>query len=544
MAVPSDRRSRWRQHRLSQVERRTGPDGSLRPLSPMAFGKVWLLTKARGLVCLIPVLFGSGCETDAVPVRPNFVVIFIDDMGYGDIGPFGSTLNDTPHLDRMAAEGMRLTSFYSASPVCTPSRAALMTGSYPKRVGLATGPVMRVLWPGEPWGLHEDEVTIAEILQGQGYATACIGKWHLGDQPEFLPTRHGFDEYFGIPYSNDMWALHPRAPEGGVYDFPPLPLIRGTEVVGEVRDMKQQAELCQQFTDETISFIRRNKDRPFFVYIPHAFIHHPRVAREPFMASAGLGPDEIDWSAITAGSPWHCDSKGRCGPGETSPEDWSDLVARHTKAQIEEVDWSVGVVLDALRDADVAERTMVLFTSDNGGASGTVNAPLRGGKGSTWEGGMRVPALAWWPGTIPAGSASDETVSTIDVLPTLANLSGASVPRDRILDGRDISEILLGIPGASSPHEAFFYFEEHELQAVRSGRWKLFLKRGELFDLNADIGETTDVSASNPEVVERLRGYFNSAMADLGTGRDQCPQCRPAGTVEDAKPLIPHPSRP
>ena len=496
---------------------------------------------ARHILVATVLALGFGCADNVATTMPNFVVVFLDDMGYGDIGPFGSTLNDTPHLDRMAMEGMKLTSFYSASPVCTPSRAALLTGSHPKRVGLATGPVMRVLWPGEPWGLHPDEVTIAEILRDLGYATGCFGKWHLGDQAGFLPTEHGFDEYFGIPYSNDMWPLHPLAPEGGVYDFPPLPLMRGTEVIGEIKDMRQQAQLCQAFTNEAVTFIRRNKDRPFFAYIPHAFIHHPRVAREPFMEQAGVAPDTIDWTAITSSRPWHCDSEGNCGPGSASQESWNDLVGRRTKAQIEEVDWSVGAILDALRDEGVAENTLVVFTSDNGGATGTVNAPLRGGKGSTWEGGMREPTLAWWPGTVPAGSVSDEVVSTMDLLPTFAKLAGGTVPQDRILDGQDISGILLGRPDAKSPHEAFFYYGEHELQAVRSGKWKLFRKGGELFDLEADIGETKDVSDSHPDVVETLSNHFESAVADLGDGPDNCPRCRPVGLADNPRPLIPHP---
>ena len=485
---------------------------------------------------------GWGCGEPPEPSPPNFVVIFMDDMGYGDIGPFGSTLNETPHLDRMAAEGMKLSSFYSASPVCTPSRAALMTGSYPKRVGLATGPVMRVLWPGEPWGLNSDEVTIAEILRDRGYATGCFGKWHLGDQPEFLPTEHGFDEYFGIPYSNDMWPFHHRAPEGGVYDFPPLPLIRGKQVIGQITDMKQQADLARSFTDEAIDFIRRNRDRPFFAYIPHAFIHHPRVARASFMEQAGEAPDSMDWTAITAGqTPWHCDSDGNCGPGTGTAEEWEGMIRSRTKAQIEEIDWTVGTLLGELRQLGIAENTLVVFTSDNGGATGTVNAPLRGGKGTTWEGGMREPTLVWWPGTVPAGSASDEVASTMDLLPTFANLAGGAVPEDRVLDGRDISNILLGREGATSPHSAFLYYEEHELQAVRSGKWKLFRNSGELFDLGSDIGETTDVSAAHPEVVDALSKHLDEALATLGDGIDECPECRPVGIVNDPRFLIPHP---
>ncbi len=501
------------------------------------------LARAAALACSLAwILAASGCGAEQGAAPPNFVVIFIDDLGYGDIGPFGSTTNRTPHLDRMAAEGMTLTSFYSASPVCTPSRAALMTGSYAKRVGLAVGPEMGVLFTEEPWGLNPDEVTIAEVLRTQGYATGCFGKWHLGDQPEFLPTEHGFDEYFGIPYSNDMWAFHPRFSEGGPFDFPPLPLMRGTEVIGEVKDMRDQAGLCRQFTDAAVNFIRRNRDRPFFAYIPHAFIHHPRAASEPFMQRVGEQGDSIDWTAITPGAgPWHCDEMGECGPGSMSGQEWNELTVRRTQAQIEEVDWSVGSVLTVLRDLGIADNTLVIFTSDNGGSSGSINAPLRGRKGTTWEGGMRVPALAWWPGTVPSGSSSDELATTMDLLPTFAAIGGGEVPSERVLDGRDISHILLAEPDARSPHAAFFYFHEVQLQAVRSGKWKLFKETGELYDLNADIRETRDMSELHPEVAQRLRMHLESAAADLGDGAANCPQCRPVGVVEEATALLPRP---
>lgn len=488
------------------------------------------------------ILAASGCADREGPVRPNFVVIFIDDLGYGDIGPFGSTANSTPNLDRMAAEGMTLTSFYSASSVCTPSRAALMTGSYPKRVGLAVGPEMGVLFTEEPWGLNPDEVTIAEVLQDQGYATGCFGKWHLGDQPNFLPTEHGFDEYFGIPYSNDMWALHRRFAEGGPFDFPPLPLMRGTDVIEEVRDMRGQADLCRRFTEEAVRFMRRNESRPFFAYVPHAFIHHPRAASEPFMAQAGEHGDSIDWTAVTPGpGPWHCDEAGECGPGSMSQHEWDELIRRRTKAQIEEVDWSVGSILDTLRDLGIAQNTLVIFTSDNGGSSGSLNEPLRGHKGTTWEGGMREPTLAWWPGTVPPGSVSDKLATTMDLLPTFAAIGGGELPSDRILDGRNISHILLDEPGARSPHAAFYYYYQEQLQAVRAGKWKLFNQSGELYDLDSDIGETQDVSEFHPDIVQRLRKHFESAAADLGDGPGSCPRCRPVGVVENATALLPRP---
>ncbi len=434
-------------------------------------------------------------SADGAP--PNFVVIFIDDMGYGDIGPFGSTINHTPNLDRMAEEGMKLTSFYVAAPVCTPSRAALMTGCYPKRVGLAKGSFHAVLFPGDKHGLHPDEITIAELLREAGYATGCFGKWHLGDQPQFLPTSQGFDEYFGLPYSNDMWHGH----QG--WHFTPLPLVRGVEAVGEVKTMEDQAQLCKLFTDEAIAFIRRNKDRPFFAYLPHAFIHHPRAAREPFLARA-KNPDRV------------------------------------TGAQIEEVDWSVGQVVDTLRQLKLEERTLVIFTSDNGGARGCVNRPLRGGKGSAFEGGMREPTLAWWPGEIPAGSVCNELVTAMDLLPTFAHLAGTSVPQDRIIDGKDVAALLRARPGAKSPHDAFFYYRGNNLAAVRSGPWKLFAD-GRLYNLDQDISETENIAAKHPEVVARLEKLLARAREDLGDGEKPGKDCRPVGSAENPRVILARP---
>jgi len=438
-------------------------------------------------------------EAAKAPGRPpNLVVIFIDDMGYGDIEPFGSTLNHTPHLSRMAEEGMKLTSFYVAAPVCTPSRAALMTGCYPRRVGLDRGSIHAVLFPGDRHGLHPNEITVAEVLKGAGYATGCFGKWHLGDQPQFLPTSQGFDTYFGIPYSNDMW------PEHGRWRFPPLPLVRGKEVVGQVETMDDQALLCKQVTDEAVRFIRDHRDRPFFCYVPHAFVHHPRGAREAFLEKA-KNPDKV------------------------------------TGAQIEEVDWSVGQILGTLRDLDLAENTLVLFTSDNGGAGGCVNKPLRGGKGSTWEGGMREPTVAWWPGRVPAGAVCDEVATAMDVLPTFAALAGQKPPTDRIIDGHDIRPLLFAEPGAESPWNAFFYYDAgRRLRAVRAGQWKLFAD-GRLYDLDADIGETTDVAKQHPDVVARLKIHLDRCRADLGEGENLGPNCRPVGVDPDSKTLLPRP---
>ncbi len=420
--------------------------------------------------------------------KPNLIVIFIDDMGYGDIGPFGSTKNDTPHLDRMAKEGMKLTSFYVASPVCSPSRAALMTGSYPKRVGLAKGSGHIVLFPGDVHGLNPKEITIAEMLKEEGYATGCYGKWHLGDQPEFLPTSQGFDEYYGIPYSNDMWPGLKR------WKFPHLPILRGTKVVDQVDDMDEQAELCRLFTEEAVKFIEKNKDGPFFVYLPHAFVHGPRKARPEFMAKA-----------------------------KTVEE-----------AQVEEVDWSAGQILDAVRKAGIEKNTFVLFTSDNGGAGGLSSAPLRGGKGSAWEGGVREPTIAWWPGKVPAGSVCKEIASTMDLLPTFAKWAGGKVPDDRVIDGKDVGDLFLGKPGAKTPHDRFFYHQADNLRAVRSGPWKLF-RNGPLYNLDKDLGEKKNVAAKHPEIVKRLTGYMNKFEQNIKKNS------RPIGKAKNPRTLVPRP---
>ena len=478
-------------------------------------------------------LFGSGSAD-----RPNFIVINIDDMGYADIGPYGSTLNRTPHLDRMAQEGRKLMCFYAA-PVCSPSRAALMTGCYPKRVL----PIPGVLFPAGAVGLNPAERTVAERLKELGYATGCIGKWHLGDQREFLPTRQGFDHYLGIPYSNDMGTAEdgsksslgdpipkPKAAGGKAQAAdeaglrggaqPPLPLLEGEKVIARVRQEEQQG-IVARYTEAAVAFFRAHKGKPFFLYLPHNAVHFPIY---PGKAWAGKSPHGIY-------------------------SDW-----------VEEVDWSVGQVLDAVREAKLAERTLVLFTSDNGGTTRAVNAPLRGNKGSTWEGGMREPTIAWWPGRIPAGTSTDEISGMIDVLPTFVKLAGGQVGDDPKLDGRDIWPLLSGQPGAKSPHEVFYYFHGLKLEGVRSGPWKLrFASAGtgdrkaakgqkkaaaapakdQLYNLESDIGESNDVADANPEVVKRLRSLAEAMDKDLGVD-GVGPGVRPLGRVENPQPLIGH----
>ena len=446
----------------------------------------------------------TGGQAVASPAggRPNFIVIYMDDMGYGDVAPFGSK-NRTPHLDRMAAEGTRFTSFYAA-PLCTASRTTLMTGCYAKRCGMPA-----VLFPVSGVGLGRREKIIPELLKPQGYATLCVGKWHLGDQPEYLPTRRGFDHYLGLPYSNDMGGT--RNPEGNKKPDktgkakagnprPPLPLLRDEKVIQEVAP-KDQDRLVQIYTEEAVAFIQANKDRPFFLYLPHTAVHNPHHPGEAF--------------------------KGRSANGVYG--DW-----------VEESDWSVGQVLDTVRSLGLAARTLVLFTSDNGGTKTGDNGPLRGFKGSTWEGGVREPTIAWWPGHVPAGRTCDEIACTMDVLPTLVHLAGGEVPADRAIDGRDIRPLLLGEPGAKTPHEAFYYFATGvgNLDAVRSGPWKYRLQPEKaLYNLDKDIGETTDVAAANPDVVKRMQTLADKMDKDLGaTGRG--PGCRDHDTVASPKPLV------
>ncbi len=438
---------------------------------------------------------------------PNFIIINIDDLGYADIGPFGSKLNRTPNLDRMAAEGRKLTCFYAA-PVCSPSRASLMTGCYPKRVGIPN-----VLFPGNAIGIHKDEHTLPELLKERGYATMCVGKWHLGDQPEFLPTRHGFDHYFGIPYSNDMGPAadgarsdlgkKPEPKKAGAkkpaVGHPPIPLLRDEKVIERVRG-PEQTTLVARYTEESVKFVRDNAKRPFFLYLAHTAVHFPLYPGKAFQGKS---------------------KNGLYG-------DW-----------VEEVDWSVGEVLNAVRDAKLGDRTLVLFTSDNGGTPRAVNDPLRGRKASTLEGGMRTPTIVWWPGRIPAGTATDEITGMIDVLPTLVKLAGGKVPADRPLDGRDAWPLFSGQPGARTAHEHFAYFRGERLEAIRSGPWKLELGSGQLYNLISDIGESTDVASRNPKEVQRLRDLAAKVAADLGDGKPG-PGCRAPGRVAKAVPILDH----
>ncbi len=440
----------------------------------------------------------------AAPEKPNFIVINIDDLGYGDIGPFGATRHRTPNLDRMAAEGRMLTSYYAA-PVCSPSRASLMTGCYPKRA-LS---IPHVLFPANKVGLAPEEITIAELLKAQGYATGIIGKWHLGDQPLFLPTRQGFDYYYGLPYSNDMGPaedgvksnLGAPLPKKRKKGQPPLPLMRNETVLKRVLP-EDQTKLVENYTKEAIAFLRKHRADRFLLYLPHSAVHFPLYPGKAFQGSSG----------------------------KNLFSDW-----------VQEVDWSVGQVLGTVRELGLAAKTLVLFTSDNGGQPrhGARNTPLRGGKGSTFEGGIRVPTIAWWPGRIPAGTKTAGVCGMMDVLPTFVTLAGGRIPTDRTIDGGDIWPILAGLPGAKSPHDTFYYFRGLKLEAVRHGPWKMRLAKKELYHLENDIGESRNVAAAHPDVVQRLEALAASIDSDLGrTGIGR--GCRPLGKVDSAAPLINH----
>jgi len=426
---------------------------------------------------------------------PNILLINCDDLGYGDIACYGSPLNRTPHVDSLAADGMRFTDFYMGAPLCTPSRGAMMTGCYPPRIGLGTNERGSwVLFPGDAAGLNPSEVTVATLLRAQGYATKLVGKWHLGDQPEFLPTRHGFDSYYGLPYSNDMGIMEWRR------DYPPLPLMRDESLVQQQPD---QAALTERYTEECIRFMREERDRPFFLYLAHMYVHIPLYASKRFLAQSRNGP---------------------------------------YGAAVECIDWSTGTLLHELGRLGLERDTLVIFTSDNGGDTRVVgcrNLPLRGSKGTTWEGGLRVPCIMRWPGRVPAGATCSEVVTAMDFLPTFARLCGAEPPADRIIDGKDIRPLMFAEPGACSAYDAFFYYQRNDLQAVRAGRYKLHLQRGELYDLVADTAETTDIASAHPDVVRDLQERADACRRDIGDAASGAKgeNVRPCGMAAEPKPL-------
>jgi arylsulfatase A len=464
-----------------------------------------LMYLALVLVCfLTPFVCLQATAADS---SPNFVVIFCDDLGYGDLGCYGSTKNRTPNIDQLAKDGIVFTDFYSSSPVCTPSRASLMTGCYPRRVGMHedfTG--HWVLIPRSRRGLHPNETTVAEALKSKEYSTACVGKWHLGDQPEHLPTAHGFDFYYGIPYSNDMQAA-------GRGD-PPLPLVKQTEVIEAPAD---QSTLTKRYTEQVISFIEVNQQKPFFVYLPHTFPHLPLFASPDFHGKS---------------------ANGRYGDS------------------VEEIDWSTGEIMKCLERLKLAENTLVIFTSDNGsnGRNGGSNKPLSGAKGGTLEGGMRVPFIARWPHRIKAETQSRELATTMDVLPTFCSLTGAKLPEKK-LDGFDMSPLLFGQDGAKSQYEALYYYRRRQLQAVRMGEWKYHLplnethprwtsasptgpgRKAKLVNLNEDLQEQKDVAKANPKIVKQMTRLAQQAIETLGNDDRTGTEQRPARTLKSSAPM-------
>ena len=447
------------------------------------------IAAASAVGVIVPSLEASP----VTPRPPNIVIILTDDQGYADVGLFGAKGFTTPNLDRMAREGRRFTNFHVAQSVCSASRAALLTGSYPNRIG-----IQGALDPSARHGINSSEMTLAELVKQRGYATAIFGKWHLGHHPEFLPTRHGFDEYFGLPYSNDMLPDHPPEKLG---NYPPLPLIEGEKVV---QLMPDQAQLTTWYTERAVRFIAENKDRPFLLYVAHSMPHVPLHVSDKF--------------------------KGKSQQGL-----YGDVIM--------EIDWSVGEILAALKEKGIDDESLVVFTSDNGpwlawdDQAGSAY-PLREGKKTAWEGGTRVPCIMRWPGRISAGGVSREPMMTIDLFPTIARLTGAQLPNHKI-DGLDVWPIIAGNASAKNPHEAYyFYYEPNQLQAVTSGRWKLILphtydairrqsdgepvghegrKAGtELYDLENDVSETTDVASKHPDVMQRLQALAEKAREDLG----------------------------
>lgn len=428
---------------------------------------------------------------------PNIILIFTDDQGYQDIGVFGSPNILTPNVDQMAKDGIKLTNYYSAQPICSASRAGILTGCYPNRIG-----IHNALGPGSPVGINASETTLAEMLKAHGYKTAIYGKWHLGDDQKFLPTRHGFDEWFGIPYSNDMWPHHPW--QGTVFNFPPLPLYENEIVIDTLED---QSELTTQLTEKSIDFINRNKDNPFFLFVPHPQPHVPLFVSNKF--------------------------KGKSERGL-----YGDVIM--------EIDWSVGQIVEALKKNGLEDNTMIIFTSDNGpwlayGNHAGSALPLREGKGTAWEGAQREPFVMKYPSKLSANRTLDTPIMAIDLLPTIAEVTGASLP-DQTIDGVSAWNVLTG-ESTESPQEAyFFYYRVNELMGVRYGKWKLYfphryrtmngqepgkdglpgeyrmidMKEIELYDVIQDVSETKNIAAEHPEVVEKIKGLADGIRARLG----------------------------
>lgn len=446
--------------------------------------------------------------------KPNIIIIFADDLGYGDLGCYGSKINKTPTLDKMAKEGKKFSDFYVSSPVCSPSRASLLTGCYPQRISFGTFDGLRVLFPGQGIGLNTEEKTIASTLKESGYNTKIIGKWHCGDQKEFLPTNHGFDSYFGIPYSNDMgiqsgqgaWQDYPddsTLAKTTDWNRPPLPLIRDKEVIQEQPD---QRSIAERYTEDAVNFIRDNSENPFFLYLAHMQVHLPLYAAEKFVNESENG----DYGACVAS-----------------------------------IDWSTSVIFDELKELGIDENTIVIFASDNGSRlqnQGGSNGDLKGRKGQTWEGGQRVPCIIRWPGTIEQGSESDGIATTMDFLPSITKLIKGKLPSNKI-DGIEMSNLFFSNETISK-RDLFFYYNEDDLEAIRYKNWKLHLKKEgeelkELYDLKNDIGEKNNLYNLNKNIVDNLLGYVENCRQKLGDKSKNMigSEVRPAAKIKNPKPL-------
>ncbi len=432
--------------------------------------------------------------------RPNIILINCDDLGYGDLGCYGSKLNKTPVLDRLAQQGVRLSNFYSGSPLCSPSRGGMMTGCYPPRVSFGEFDGRLVLFPGMAIGLDSQEDTIPSMLKNAGYKTKLVGKWHCGDQPEHMPLAHGFEEYFGLPYSNDMGRQNGRT------DYPPLPLMDGAEIAEQQPD---QCSITDRYTEKCVEFIERNVENPFFLYLAHMHVHRPLYAEKRFVEQSDNG------------------DFGAC---------------------VEAIDWSTGVIVERLEQLGIAENTLIIFTSDNGGLaqSGGTNAPLAGRKGTTFEGGQRVPCIMYQKGVMQS-AVLDGIMSNIDFLPTLLSLCGVEQKPKNPIDGIDCSDFILG--KEESPRKLFFYYLGNSLEAVREGDWKLHVAKKDyttdreavklLYNLRDDVGETNNLYDERPEIVERLCGIIEKFKGELGDSFTKVTGCavRAAGRVDDPKPL-------
>jgi arylsulfatase A-like enzyme len=493
-------------------------------MKPRLKRRDFLKTLGMGAAALSVSSFqGCGRKPAARTGPPNFVVIFTDDQGYADVGCFGAEGFETPNLDRMAKQGMRFTSFYVSQAVCSASRSSLITGCYPNRVS-----IYGALGPRAEIGLNPEEETIAEVLKKKGYACGIFGKWHLGHHREFLPLQQGFDEYLGLPYSNDMWPVWydgtPSPQDHNKATYPYLPLIDGYETVEKLTTMEDIDMLTTRYTERAVRFIEKNKDRPFFLYVPHSMPHTPLGVSDKF--------------------------RGKSQQGK-----YGDVIM--------EIDWSVGQILKALKKHNLENNTLVVFTSDNGpwlnfGKHAGSVGPLREGKGTSWEGGQRVPCIMRWPGHIPKGRDCDNIASTMDLLPTFAAIAGSPLPKNKI-DGVNILSLLEGKPEAN-PRDHLFYYYGRPLQAVRQGKWKLHFPHGyrsyegvepgknglpgpyghgetglELYDLKNDIGERHDVADQYPEVVEKLQALGEKAREELGDGKLIGKGVRPCGRVSPSE---------